>query len=77
MYSFFSNLRLKHKFWLVNIFVLSVLLLLVLYSMDLLANEVQRPFWEIFEQYAPGFAGVVAVLMVLEMLVSQVFISFI
>lgn len=77
MYSFFSNLRLKHKFWLVNIFVLSVLLLLVLYSMDLLANEVQRPFWEIFEQYAPGFAGVVAVLMVLEMLVSQVLISFI
>ncbi len=77
MYGFFSNLRLKHKFWLVNIFILGVLLLLVLYSMNLLASEVQRPFWETFEQYAPGFAGVVAVLMVFEMLVSQILISFI
>ncbi|WP_097460573.1 methyl-accepting chemotaxis protein [Mangrovitalea sediminis] len=77
MQAFFRNLRLKYKFWLVNIFVLSVLMLLVIYSLNLLANEGHRSFWDVFPQYAPGFAGVVIVLMTLEMLISQILISFI
>jgi len=77
MQMFFRNLRLKYKFWLVNIFVLAVLLIVVAYAMHLLAQHTGQPFGTVFRDTAPGFAGVVALLMVLEMTVSQILISFI
>ncbi len=77
MQMFFRNLRLKYKFWLVNIFVLAVLLIVVMYSMHLLASQTGKSFDTVFSDTAPGFAGVVALLMILEMTVSQILISFI
>ena len=77
MPTFFSNLQLKYKFWLVNVFVLFVVLLLILYSMYLMAGRAHQPFWNVFADTAPGFAGITVILMILEMLVSQLLISFI
>ncbi|GGX42811.1 methyl-accepting chemotaxis protein [Saccharospirillum salsuginis] len=72
-----KNARLKYKFWLLNILVFAVLCLLVLYSMRQIASVSGDAFTTVFWQTAPSFAGVVAILMVLEMLGSQVLISFI
>ncbi len=77
MLSFLTHARLKYKFWLLNVVVVLVLCLLVLYAMYQIASVSNAPFMEVFWQFAPGFAGVVTVLMVLEMVGSQVLISFI
>ena len=51
--------------------------LLVLYAMNAIAGQTGRSFNEVFADTAPGFALVVAILMVLEMAGSQLLISFI
>ncbi len=71
------NIRLKYKFWLLNIVVFAVLCLLVLYAMQTIAEQTGASFDQVFADTAPGFALVVAVLMVLEMAGSQLLISFI
>lgn len=77
MLQLLKNARLKYKFWLLNIVVLAVLCLLVLFSMDLMADATEQPFWDVFSDTALQFAGVVALLMALEMAGSQLLISFI
>jgi len=77
MLSLLRNIRLKYKFWLLNILVFAVLCLLVLYAMHTIAGHTGADFSEVFAQTAPGFALVVTVLMVLEMAGSQLLISFI
>lgn len=77
MLQLLKNARLKYKFWLLNIVVLAVLCLLVLYAMDLMATASGRPFAEVFGEYAGEFAGVVTVLILLEMAGSQLLITFI
>ena len=72
-----TNARLKYKFWLLNILVLGVLCLLVLYAMRYIAGVTEQSFSAVFWQTAPSFAGVVTALMLLEMLGSQLLISFI
>jgi len=77
MLTLLRNARLKYKFWLLNIVVFAVLCLLVLYAMHTIAGQTGKPFDQVFAETAPGFALVVAVLMVLEMAGSQLLISFI
>ena len=77
MLTLLRNARLKYKFWLLNIVVFAVLCLLVLYAMNTIAGQTGRTFNEVFTDTAPGFALVVAILMVLEMAGSQLLISFI
>ena len=77
MLTLLRNARLKYKFWLLNIVVFAVLCLLVLYAMNTIAGQTGRSFNEVFADTAPGFALVVAILMVLEMAGSQLLISFI
>jgi methyl-accepting chemotaxis protein len=77
MLTLLRNARLKYKFWLLNIVVFAVLCLLVLYAMNTIAGQTGRTFNEVFADTAPGFALVVAILMVLEMAGSQLLISFI
>jgi methyl-accepting chemotaxis protein len=77
MLTLLRNARLKYKFWLLNIVVFAVLCLLVLYAMNTIAGQTGRTFDQVFADTAPGFALVVAVLMVLEMAGSQLLISFI
>ncbi|MFE8071091.1 methyl-accepting chemotaxis protein [Marinobacteraceae bacterium S3BR75-40.1] len=77
MLDLLKNVKLKYKFWFLNLAVLAVMLLLVLYAMDVVANLTEQPFMTVFAETAPGFAGVVAVLMVLEMACSQLLITFI
>ena len=77
MLTLLRNARLKYKFWLLNIVVFAVLCLLVLYAMQTIAGQTGKSFDQVFADTAPGFALVVAVLMVLEMAGSQVLISFI
>ena len=77
MLTLLRNARLKYKFWLLNIVVFAVLCLLVLYAMNTIAGQTSRTFDQVFADTAPGFALVVAVLMVLEMAGSQLLISFI
>ena len=77
MLSLLRNIRLKYKFWLLNILVFAVLCLLVLYSMYTIAEHTGAPFRSVFADTAPGFGLVVLVLMILEMAGSQLLISFI
>lgn len=77
MLTLLRNARLKYKFWLLNIVVFAVLCLLVLYAMHTIAGQTGKTFDQVFADTAPGFALVVAVLMVLEMAGSQLLISFI
>ncbi|MCD1648947.1 methyl-accepting chemotaxis protein [Marinobacter adhaerens] len=77
MLTLLRNARLKYKFWLLNIVVFAVLCLLVLYAMHTIAGQTGKSFDQVFADTAPGFALVVAVLMVLEMAGSQLLISFI
>ncbi|MBO6812768.1 MULTISPECIES: methyl-accepting chemotaxis protein [Marinobacter] len=77
MLTLLRNARLKYKFWLLNIVVFAVLCLLVLYAMNTIAGQTGKTFDQVFAETAPGFALVVAVLMVLEMAGSQLLISFI
>jgi len=77
MLSLLRNIRLRHKFWLLNIVVLAVLCLLCVYAMQIIASRTGESFTHVFADTAPGFALVVAVLMVLEMAGSQLLISFI
>ena len=77
MLTLLKDIRLKHKFWLLNIVVFAVLMLLVLFSMGQIAQYTGREFGEVFWETAPRFALVVAVLMALEMACSQLLISFI
>lgn len=77
MLTFLRNIRLKYKFWLLNIVVFAVLGLLVLYAMSSMAERSGQPFGDVFVDTAPGFALVVAILMALEMAGSQLLISFI
>ena len=77
MLTLLRNARLKYKFWLLNIVVFAVLCLLVLYAMQTIAGQTGKSFDQVFADTAPGFALVVAVLMVLEMAGSQLLISFI
>lgn len=72
-----KNAQLKYKFWLLNVIVLGVLCLLVLFAIDRTASATQHNFGEVFWREAPAYAGVVAVLMLVEMACSQVLISFI
>ncbi|ERS08292.1 chemotaxis protein [Marinobacter sp. EN3] len=77
MLTLLRNIRLKYKFWLLNILVFAVLCLLVLYAMQVIAGQTESSFSQIFADTAPGFALIVAVLMALEMAGSQLLISFI
>ena len=77
MLNLLKNARLKYKFWLLNIVVFVVMCLLVLYAMHNTAEVTGRSFMEIFSETALGYAGIVALLMVLEMAGSQMLISFI
>lgn len=72
-----KNARIRYKFWLLNIIVLGVLCLLALFAISHIANASGRSFAEAFWQEAPAFAGVVTVLMLIEMACSQLLISFI
>jgi len=77
MLTLLRNIRLKYKFWLLNILVFAVLCLLVLYAMQVIASQTESSFSQVFADTAPGFALIVAVLMALEMAGSQLLISFI
>ncbi|WP_417529839.1 methyl-accepting chemotaxis protein [Marinobacter lipolyticus] len=77
MLQLLKNARLKYKFWLLNIVVLTVLCLLVLYAMSTIASATDRSFADVFSDTALEFAGIVAMLMALEMAGSQLLISFI
>ncbi|RKR71382.1 methyl-accepting chemotaxis protein [Marinobacter nauticus] len=77
MLTLLRNIRLKYKFWLLNILVFAVLCLLVLYAMQVIAGQTESNFSQVFAETAPGFALIVAVLMALEMAGSQLLISFI
>lgn len=77
MLNLLRNARLKYKFWLLNILVLVALCLLVLYAMQQVAAVTDQSFMAVFANTALGFAGVVFVLMLLEMAGSQLLISFI
>jgi methyl-accepting chemotaxis protein len=77
MLKLLQNARLKYKFWLLNILVFAVLCLLVLYAMHTLAQQSGQAFSQVFSDTAPGFALVVALLIILEMAGSQLLISFI
>lgn len=77
MLTLLRNIRLKYKFWLLNILVFAVLCLLVLYAMQVIAGQTESSFSQVFAVTAPGFALIVAVLMALEMAGSQLLISFI
>lgn len=77
MLQLLKNARLKYKFWLLNIVVLTVLCLLVLYAMGTIASATDRTFADVFSDTALEFAGIVAILMALEMAGSQLLISFI
>ncbi|MGC8121348.1 methyl-accepting chemotaxis protein [Marinobacter sp. VGCF2001] len=77
MLTLLRNIRLKYKFWLLNILVFAVLCLLVLYAMQVIAGETEASFSQVFASTAPGFALVVAALMALEMAGSQLLITFI
>jgi methyl-accepting chemotaxis protein len=77
MLTLLRNARLKYKFWLLNILVFAVLCLLVLYAMHTLAQQSGQAFSQVFSDTAPGFALVVALLIILEMAGSQLLISFI
>ena len=77
MLTLLRNIRLKYKFWLLNILVFAVLCLLVLYAMQVIAGQTDSSFSQVFADTAPGFALIVAVLMALEMAGSQLLISFI
>ena len=77
MLTLLRNIRLKYKFWLLNILVFAVLCLLVLYAMQVIAGQTESSFSQVFADTAPGFALIVAVLMTLEMAGSQLLISFI
>ncbi|KPQ28271.1 MAG: Methyl-accepting chemotaxis protein [Marinobacter excellens HL-55] len=77
MLTLLRNIRLKYKFWLLNIVVFTVLCLLVLYAMELIADKSGASFANVFADTAAGFALVVGVLMALEMAGSQLLISFI
>lgn len=77
MVALLKNAKLKYKFWLLNIVVLAVLLLLVIFAMDRIAAATGQTFGDVFSAQAPAFAGVVVVLILLEMGCSQLLISFI
>ena len=77
MLTFLRNIRLRHKFWLLNIVVLAVLALLALYAMQVIAGQTGQPLATVFADTAPGFALVIVLLMALEMAGSQLLISFI
>ena len=77
MLSLLKNARLKYKFWLLNIVVFVVMCLLVAYAMHTTAAVTGQPFMDVFGETAVGYAGIVALLMVLEMAGSQLLISFI
>ena len=77
MFNALKNARIKYKFWLLNIVVLAVLLLLVLYAVDQIAAATGQRFSDVLVDRAPAFAGVVCVLMLLEMVASQFLITFI
>ncbi|XKH00190.1 methyl-accepting chemotaxis protein [Marinobacter nauticus] len=77
MLSLLRNIRLKYKFWLLNIVVLAVLCLLALYSTYVMADYTERPWMTVVADTLPGFAMVIAILMGLEMAGSQLLISFI
>lgn len=77
MLTLLKNARLKYKFWLLNIMVFVVMCLLVLYAISDVADRTGQPFMTVFAEAAPGYAGIVALLMLLEMAGSQLLISFI
>ena len=77
MLKLLKNARLKYKFWLLNIVVFAVMCLLVLYAIHHTASLTGQPFMDVFMEAAPGYAGIVALLMLLEMAGSQLLISFI
>lgn len=72
-----KNARIRYKFWLLNIIVLGVMCLLALFAISHIANASGRSFADTFWQEAPEFAGVVMILMMIEMGCSQLLISFI
>lgn len=77
MLEMLKNARIRHKFWLLNITVLAVLCVLALFAIHQIAQASGRDFAQVFWQQAPAFAGVVIVLMLVEMACSQLLISFI
>jgi methyl-accepting chemotaxis protein len=71
------NARIRYKFWLLNIIVLGVLCLLALFAISHIGSASGRGFAEVFRREAPAFAGVVTLLMLIEMACSQLLITFI
>ncbi|WP_228160645.1 MULTISPECIES: methyl-accepting chemotaxis protein [Marinobacter] len=72
-----KNARLKYKFWLLNIVVFAVMMLLVVFALDRIADASGQTLSQAIGKHAAAFAGVVAVLMLVEMACSQLLISFI
>ncbi|MCR6652838.1 MAG: methyl-accepting chemotaxis protein [Cellvibrionaceae bacterium] len=77
MLELLQNAKIRHKFWLLNVIVLGVLCLLALFAIDRIAGASGRSFGETFWWEAPAFAGVVTLLILVEMACSQLLISFI
>ncbi len=77
MMTLLKNARLKYKFWLLNIVVFTVLVVLAGYAISEIAAATGETFEAAFAEHAGGFAGIVLVLMLLEMAGSQLLISFI
>jgi methyl-accepting chemotaxis protein len=72
-----QNAKIRYKFWLLNIIVLGVMCLLALFAINQIASASQRSFADTLWEQAPAFAGVITVLMLVEMACSQLLISFI
>ncbi|MGP4844453.1 methyl-accepting chemotaxis protein [Marinobacter sp. 1Y8] len=77
MITLLKNAKLKYKFWLLNIVVFIVLVVLAGYAITEIAAATDQTFETAFAEHAGGFAGVVLILMLLEMAGSQLLISFI
>ena len=77
MLEMLKNAKIRHKFWLLNITVLAVLCVLALFAIHQIAQASGRDFAQVFWQQAPAVAGVVLVLLLVEMACSQLLILFI
>ena len=49
MLTLLRNIRLKYKFWLLNILVFAVLCLLVLYAMQVIAGQTESSFSQVLQ----------------------------
>lgn len=72
------DLKLKYKFWLLNGVAFFLVCVVVLFSMRQIQLAQREPdFWLIFFDTAPAYAGVVFVLMLMQLACSQLLITFV